>query len=180
MPFDMEFTELINTRESIRSYDPARPVPEDVLKRILEAGRIALSAANRQPWKFLLISSPGMLEKVRASYGREWFHDAPHVLVVVGLKDQAWKRSFDGYNSVETDAAIAMTHIILAAENEGVGACWIANYDPEILREALSDILSAEDNQVIFGITPLGFPMHQFRKSGTKKRKEFSEVVLYL
>ncbi len=53
MPFDMEFTELINTRESIRSYDPARPVPEDVLKRILEAGRIALSAANRQPWKFL-------------------------------------------------------------------------------------------------------------------------------
>jgi len=176
----MEFTELIKRRESIRSYDPARPVPEDGLKRILEAGRIALSAANRQPWKFLLVSSPGMLEKVRACYGREWFHDAPHVLVVVGLKDQAWKRSFDGYNSVETDAAIAMTHIILAAENEGVGACWIANYDPEILREALKDILSTEDNQVIFGITPLGYPRQEFRKSGIKKRKEFSEVVGYL
>jgi nitroreductase len=176
----MEFTELINTRESIRSYDPARPVPEDVLKKILEAGRMALSAANRQPWKFLLVSSPGMLEKVRASYGREWFHDAPHVLVVVGLKNLAWNRSFDGYNSVETDAAIAMTHIILAAENEGVGTCWIANYDPVVLRKALSNFLETDDNQVIFGITPLGYPRHEFRKSGIKKRKEFSEVVVYL
>lgn len=176
----MEFTELIKRRESIRNYDPARPVPEDVLERILEAGRIALSAANRQPWKFLLVSSREMLEKVRASYGREWFHDAPHVLVIVGLKDQAWTRSFDGYNSVETDAAIAMTHIILAAENEGVGACWIANYDPEILREALKDIIQVENNQVIFGITPFGFPRQEFRKSGIKKRKEYSEVVVYL
>ncbi|MFO7639609.1 MAG: nitroreductase family protein, partial [bacterium] len=49
----MDFTELINTRESIRSYDPSGPVPEETLKRILDAGRIALSAANRQPWKFL-------------------------------------------------------------------------------------------------------------------------------
>ncbi|MFN2314741.1 MAG: nitroreductase family protein, partial [Bacteroidales bacterium] len=92
----MNFTELINTRESIRSYDPSRPVPEDILKRILEAGRIALSAANRQPWKFLVISTPHMLEKVRPCYSREWFNDAPHVIAVVGLKDQAWSRSFDG------------------------------------------------------------------------------------
>jgi nitroreductase len=176
----MEFTELICTRESIRSYDPSRPVPEDVLRRILDAGRIALSASNRQPWKFLLVSSPGMLEKVRACYGREWFHDAPHVLVVIGLKDQAWKRSFDGYNSVETDAAISMTHLILAAENEGVGACWIANFDPEILKEALKDSLGDPENHIVFGITPLGFPRPEFRKSGVKKRKEFNEVVEYL
>lgn len=176
----MDFTELINTRESIRNYDPSRPVPEETLKRILDAGRIALSAANRQPWKFLLISSPGMLEKVRGCYGREWFHDAPHVLVVVGLKDQAWKRSFDGYNSVETDAAIAMTHIVLAAENEGVGACWIANYDPVMLSEALKNVIDPQSGQVIFGITPLGYPRPEFRKSGMKKRKEFSEVVQYL
>jgi nitroreductase len=169
----MDFTELINTRESIRSYDPSRPVPEETLKRILDAGRIALSAANRQPWKFLVISSPEMLEKVRPCYNREWFSDAPHVIVVVGLKDQAWTRSFDGYNSVETDAAIAMTHIILAAENEGVGACWIANYDPAKLREALGISGSRE----IFGITPLGYPRPVFRKSGIKKRKNLEELV---
>lgn len=169
----MNFTELINSRESIRSYDPSRPVPEETLKTILDAGRIALSAANRQPWKFLVISSPEMLGKVRGCYGREWFSDAPHVIVVVGLKDQAWNRSFDGYISVETDAAIAMTHIILAAENEGVGACWIANYDPAKLREALG----IAGNKEVFGITPLGYPRLGFRKSGIKKRKTFEEVV---
>ena len=169
----MEFNELIRSRESIRSYDPSKPVPQETLKKILEAGRLSLSAANRQPWRFLLISSPVMLEKVRGCYGREWFHDAPHVVAVVGLKDQAWVRSFDGYNSVETDAAIAMTHIIVAAENEGVGACWIANYDPAKLREALD----LSGNEEIFGITPLGYPRPGFSKSGIKKRKPFEEVV---
>ena len=176
----MDFNELIRTRESIRSYDPSRPVPDDILNRILEAGRLALSAANRQPWKFLLVSSSGMLEKVKVCYGREWFHDAPHVLVVVGLKDQAWKRSFDGYNSVETDAAITMTHIILAAENEGVGACWIANFDPAILSEALKDIIDPRSGQVIFGITPLGYPRPEFSKTGIKKRKALEEVVKFI
>jgi len=90
-------------------------VPAEVLERIIEAGRLAPSANNRQPWKFIVVSSPEMLEKVKTCYHREWFKDAPHIIVVVGLKDQAWNRSFDGYNSVETDAAIAMTHIILAA-----------------------------------------------------------------
>ncbi|MRS03622.1 nitroreductase, partial [bacterium] len=77
-------------------------------------------------------------------------------------------------------AAIAMTHLILAAENEGVGACWIANYDPEILKEALRSTLGAGENEVIFGITPLGYPMPGFSKSGIKRRKELSEVVEYL
>jgi nitroreductase len=172
----MEFTELITVRESIRSYDPAKPVAEEILKRILEAGRLALSAANRQPWKFLVISSPAMLDKVRACYSREWFCNAPHVLVVVGLRGQAWKRSFDGYNSLETDAAIAMTHIILAAENEGVGACWIANYDPVKLREALGIVGDRE----VFGMTPLGYPGPGFHKTGIKNRKPFSEVVEFL
>ncbi|MCU0377388.1 MAG: nitroreductase family protein [Bacteroidales bacterium] len=172
----MDFTELINKRESIRSYDPSRPVSEKTLNRILDAGRLALSAANRQPWKFLVISSPHMLEKVRPCYSREWFGDAPHVVAVVGLKDQAWVRSFDGYNSMETDAAIAMTHIILAAENEGVGACWIANYDPAMLREALG----IGGTQEVYGITPIGYPRPDFRKSGIKKRKTFGEVVEFL
>jgi len=169
----MEFSDLIASRESIRNYDPSRPVPEGVLKRILDAGRIAPSACNLQPWKFLLVSSPAMLVKVRDCYDRTWFRDAPHVVVVVGLKDQAWIRSYDKYNSVETDAAIALTHIILAAENEGVGTCWIAHFDPAKLRKALD----LTPDQEIYGITPLGYQKSGFRKSGDKKRKDFSEVV---
>lgn len=172
----MEFTELIQTRESIRSYDPGRQIPEAVLKKILDAGRLAPSAANKQPWKFILVSSPDMLNRVKECYHRDWFKDAPHILVVVGLKDEAWNRKYDGYNSVETDATIAMTHIILAAENDGVATCWIAAFDPVKLKE----VLKPGENQIIFGITPLGYPKEGFRKGGIKKRKLPEEVTEFV
>jgi nitroreductase len=172
----MEYSDLIRTRESIRNYDPGRPVPKEILEKILDAGRIAPSACNNQPWKFLVISSSKVLEKVRASYNREWFKEAPHILVILGLRDQAWNRSYDGYNPIETDVAIALTHIILAAENEGVGTCWIAAYNPVILREALN----LKENQLVFGITPLGYPKPGFMKSFTKKRKAMEDIVEFL
>jgi nitroreductase len=172
----MEYTDLILSRESIRNYDPARPLSKEILEKILNAGRLAPSACNLQPYKFLVISSPQVLEKVRASYNKEWFKQAPHILVIVGLQDQAWKRSYDGYNSIETDVAIAMTHIILAAENEGVGTCWIEAYNPEILKEALY----LKESQVIYGITPLGYPKPGFEKSMNKQRKNLGDIAEFL
>jgi nitroreductase len=172
----MEYTLLVNSRESIRDYDPNKPVSKETLQNILDAGRMAPSAKNLQPWKFLVIKSPEMLGKIRTCYGRDWFKMAPVVLVVVGYKDKAWVRSYDGYNSIETDLAIAMTHLILAAENEGVGTCWIEAYDPAILRE----VLYLSDNEVVFGITPLGYPHDGFTKRGNKARKSLEEVVVYL
>lgn len=172
----MEFNELINARESIRNYDPEKPVPGKILEKILDAGRLAQSACNNQPWKFLVVSSSGMLEKVRSCYHREWFKHAPHILIVMGYKDQAWTRSFDGYNSIETDVAIAMTHIMLAAENEGVGGCWVANYNPEILNKAVNP----DGKGIIFGITPLGYSKEGFVKKGDKSRKALNEVVDFL
>jgi nitroreductase len=172
----MEYSELIKVRESIRNYDPQKPVEPEKLNRILEAGRIAMSAANRQPWEFWLISSVPMLQKIRECYHRSWYKNAPHVLVVVGKKDEAWVRGTDGYNAVETDTAIAMTHIILAAENEGVGTCWIANFDTVKLRNSLD----LNENQVVFGITPLGYSQPGFSKEGKKTRKEFKDVIKFL
>jgi len=172
----MEYRQLIHTRESIRDYDPGRPVRHDILERILEAGRIAPSACNNQPWEFLVIESPGMLEKVKACYHRQWFKDAPQILVVVGFRDKAWVRGFDGYNSLETDVAIACTQMILAAENEGVGTCWIEAYDPAILRNALS----LGTNEEVFAITPLGYPRPGFRKKGEKNRKTLEAITRFL
>jgi nitroreductase len=172
----MEYYDLIKSRESIRNYDPNSLVPKEILNNIFEAGRIAPSARNLQPWEFWLIGSPVMLEKVKACYPRDWYKDAPQILVVVGQKNQAWNRSYDGYNSIETDLAIVMTHLILAAENEGVGTCWIEAYDPVILRQALD----LKENQVVFGITPLGYPRQGFVKKGDKVRKSLKEIVRYL
>jgi len=172
----MDFYELIRNRESIRDYDPGRPLDDATLMKILDAGRMAPSAVNFQPWRFLVVSSPEMLAKVRPCYGREWFRDAPHILVVVGLKDEAWVRKQDGYNSIETDLTIAMDHMILAAEYEGVATCWVGAYDPDMLRNALS----LKENEVVFSITPLGYPRHGFVKKGSKKRKPLEEVAEFL
>ena len=172
----MEFQELIKFRESIRDYDPDKPVHRAVLEKILEAGRLAPSAANRQPWKFLVVSSREMLDKVRMCYKGEWFQKAPHILVVMGNRDDAWTRKYDGYNSIETDLTIAMDHLILAAANEGVGSCWIAAFDPVILRKSLD----LKENEEVFAITPLGYPEDSYQAGQVKNRKEISEIVEYL
>lgn len=172
----MDFDELIRRRESIRSYDPDRPVPQAVLQKILEAGRIAPSAANRQPLRFLMVSSPQTLKDLKRCYDRPWFKDAPHVLVVVGRASAAWTRQKDGYNSLETDVAIAMDHMILAAENEGVGTCWIAAYEPDILKRALN--LGTNDD--VFAITPLGYPRAGYVRKTEKPRKKMDEIALFI
>jgi len=172
----MEFRKLIKIRESVRNYDSKKPIPRDVLDRILDAGRLAPSAANRQPWKFLIVSSGEMLERVHKCYAKDWFRAAPVILIVVGKREDAWTRRYDGYNSLETDLTIAMDHLILAAANEGVGSCWIAAFDPVILREALG----LEENEEVFAITPLGYPGDSYQPGQVKNRKAISEIVEYL
>jgi nitroreductase len=171
----MDFTRLITGRESARSFDPSRPVDRQVLERILDAGRLAPSAANHQPWRFLVVSSREALARVRAAYPKTWFQEAPHVLVVTGRTGDAWTRQ-DGWNSIETDLAVAMDHMVLAAENEGVGACWIAAFDLAVLRSALGLV----SDEKVYAICPLGYPKPGFSKKGQKQRKALNDVVRYL
>ena len=169
----MDFYDLIRTRESVRDYDSKRKIDDSVLYRILNAGRLAPSASNRQPWTFLLVSSEEKLEKVRACYQKSWFQQAPHILIIIGDKTKSWVRSYDGYNSIETDLAIAMDHIILAAEYENVGTCWIEAYDYKIL----SDAVCLKENEVIFSITPLGYQNKGYQKQCNKERKPLEEII---
>ena len=169
----MEFYTLIENRETIRVYDSEKEIPREVLNRILNAGRLAPSASNRQPWTFVLVASQSKLEQVRATYQREWFQKAPYIIAVVGDKTKSWVRPKDGYNSIETDLAIAMDHIILAAENEGVGACWVIAFDYEMLAKAIG----LKENEVIYSMAAMGYPPVGFQKKGNKKRKPLQEVV---
>jgi len=93
-----------------------------------------------------------------------------------GLRWEAWTRDYDGYNSMETDVAIAMTQIILAAANEGVGTCWVMAYNPFELKEAL-DI---DDNHQLLAITPLGYPKAGYQVPVEKGRKLLDEIVEFL
>ena len=171
----MDLKKVIEERESCRNFDPDRRIPQQILQEIAEAGRVAPSAGNLQPWKFLFISSSELLRKVKNSYGSRWVDNAPHFLIVVGNRSSAWVRS-DGYNSLETDLTIAMDHMILAAESLSVGTCWITAFDDAKLRKALN--LNEEDE--VFAITPLGYLPADQDKKANKKRKPLKEVAVFL
>ena len=171
----MDFRELVLSRKSVRGYDGSKPVPNEVLTRILDAGRFAPSAKNLQPWKFLVIQSPEMLDTVRPCYEREWFRQAPVILVVKGDRNAAWVRSSDSWNSLETDLAIAMDHIVLAAQAEGIATCWISAFDPVLLHK----VLHLTPDEDIFAITPLGYASAD-AETRPKTRKPFDEVVEFL
>jgi len=171
----MDFWELVNIRQSIRDYDKEKKPSKEKILKILEAGRLAPSAANKQPWEFLVISSEDVLQKIVKAYPREWFINAPYIIAVKGLKNESWKRK-DSYDSIETDLAIAMTFIIMAAANEGLATCWIAAFDEKILRDALG----LKENEVIYAITPLGYPKNEIQKPISKDRKPIEQIVRFI
>lgn len=168
----MEFSDLLKQRQSVRQFNPDKPIEKDKLLRILEAGRLAPSAANFQPWKFIVASDKKLLADIHTCYGRPWIKNAPHFLIVVGDKTKSWKRAYDGYNSIETDLTIAMDHLILAAANEGIGTCWIAAFDPEQLRK----VLQLNKDEIVFAITPLGYAFDDYPLRD-KSRKSLDEIV---
>lgn len=171
----MDYYELIKNRRSIRSYDKGKKIPEAVLERILEAGRLTPTAANRQPARMILIKDEEMLAKIVPCYSRGWFADAPAVLILLGKRADAWTRIKDGFNSLEIDCAIMMDHMILAAEYEGLATCWIAAFNPLPLR----DELEIEDDEFICCLTPLGYTPEGFQKPTMPKRKDLNEMVSY-
>ena len=165
----MEYQDLIRKRYSVRAFD-SRPVEEDKLSRILEAADLAPTAANRQPFRIVIIRTEGRNEDLLRIYGREWFVQAPLVLAVCALPGESWKRKTDGWNAAEVDATIAMDHLILAATNEGLGTCWIAAFDPAAARE----VLGLPPDVVPVAFTPLGYPADS---PGPKKRRSSADLV---
>ena len=166
----MEFDRLIADRYSVRAYRPD-PVENDKLLKILEAARLAPTAANRQPFQILVIHTEGRQEELRRIYRREWFLQAPMILCVCGLPAQAWIRP-DSRGFLDVDAAIVMDHMILAAADAGLGTCWIANFDAEAAREILQ--LPEGVEPLLF--TPLGYAADIPR---AKERKPLSALVRY-
>lgn len=126
----MDFMTLAKKRCSVRAYRPDA-VEQEKLDVILEAGRIAPTAANRQPQRILVIRSEAGLEKLKTSarvYG------APLALVVCADHAHSWKRSFDGKDAADIDATIATTHMMLVAADLGLDSIWVCHFDPDGVR----------------------------------------------
>ena len=166
----MGFQELMSKRYSVRAYKPD-PVSEAVLLKVLEAARLAPTAANRQPIQFVVLRTSGRGEELKRIYQKDWLSQAPLVIVACAVYEGAWSR-MDKKNYSEVDATIAMDHLILAATDLGLGTCWIAAFDPQELRAALKLPEGVEP----IALTPLGYAADQPKE---KKRKPLSELVRY-
>ena len=128
----MTFFQLAKDRYSVRSYK-SQLVEPDKLAQILEAGRIAPTAANKQPQRIKVIIDPAELAKVDECTPCRF--GAPAVLLVCYDKAACWKRKFDGANSGEVDASIITTHLMLAAED--LGRILLAENPKSISRDAI-------------------------------------------
>jgi nitroreductase len=166
----MEFWELISKRYSVRAYKPD-PVEEEKLQRVLEAARLAPTAANRQPFRLIVIHTAGREAELQRIYRRKWFTQAPLVICACAIPAQGWVR-MDDKPYTDVDVAIVMDHLILAATDLGLGTCWIGAFDPAAARE----VLGLPDGVEPILFTPLGYPAQQ---PGSKDRKPLSQLVLY-
>ena len=167
----MEFRKLITERYSVRAYKPD-PVSQDVLHQVLEAARLAPTAANCQPFQIIVIHTAGREAELRRIYHRPWFVQAPLILCACGVPAQGWVRSEDKRRYLDVDVAIVMDHLILSASDLGLGTCWIAAFNAKAAREILH--LPDDVEPLIF--TPLGYPADQ---PGPKERKPLEELVRY-
>ncbi len=166
----MTFQELVRARYSVRAYQ-STPVDQDALDRILEAVRLAPTAANRQAFRILVLPTAGREAELRRVYDREWFVGAPLVLAICAVEAEGWKRRVDGWSAAGVDATIAMTHLVLAATEEGLGTCWIAAFDPVAARE----VLALPDEVIPWALTPLGHPADT---RPPKARRPLAELLL--
>ncbi len=165
------FLDLAKERYSSRNYFPI-PVEEEKLLYVLEAGRIAPSAANFQPWHFVVIQNTEMLEKIYPVYNRDWVKQAPVLIVICGDHTTSWKRA-DRKDHCDIDIAIATDHMTLAATEQGLSTCWICNFDAALC----SNILELPNHIEPIVILSLGYPTKSDDNSRHSRRKQLSDII---
>lgn len=131
-----DFMQLARARWSVRSFS-SRPIEEEKLHQILEAGLIAPTAVNYQPQKIYVLQSDDALSKIRVITRSTY--NAPTVLLVCYDNRLSWKSPFvEGYDCGEMDATIVCTHMMLEAWDIGIGSCWVLLFDPAEVKRAFN------------------------------------------
>ena len=159
----MDTSECIRTRRTTRTFLP-KDIPADVIRKILEAGRLTPSARNLQPWHFLVIQDRDMLKQLAplCTTGRFIEHAACAVAIITDPSN-TWH---------EMDGARAVQNMELAGWNEGVGTCWIGGMD----RERIKPLLAIPRHLHLLTILPFGYPA-ETSAVPRKTKKRPAEVV---
>ena len=149
----MNVLDAIKTRKSVRAYRD-QPIEDFELNLILEAGRLAPSAANRQEWRFVIVRDQILKEKIVQAAGNQVFiGEAPVIIVACAETDGRIMKC--GQASYPIDVAIALDHITLAAVEVGLGTCWIGHFDEGKVKE----LLGIPDRIRVIELMPLGYPV---------------------
>ncbi|MEI8197367.1 MAG: nitroreductase family protein [Phycisphaerae bacterium] len=149
----MDFQTVVQTCRNVRDF-ARKDIPGQVLNRILDAARIASSAYNFQPWRFVVIQDDAAKTQLaELCKGQSFVGAAAAVVACCGKKYQN-PYNWAGEELYLVDVAIAVDHLQLAARNEGIGSCWIAVFEHEPVKALLQ---VPEDHDVVM-LVPLGYP----------------------
>ena len=159
----MDLIDTILSRRSIRNYDP-KDIPEDVLRQILEAGRQAPSAVNRQPVRFVVVTDREILKNLCNNVITRFVKAAP--VAIAGCADV---KSFLTGKWAVVDAAIAMQNMVIAAWSLGVGSCWIGACDEKRVKE----LLEIPEKWKFVALLTLGYPT---KEPKPRKKKQFEDL----
>ena len=177
----MDFLELVSSRQSVRAFDPERSVEKEKIDRIIEAARLAPSACNAQPWSFVLVDEPDLKNKIADTTSsrvlgiNHFTKQAPiHLLVVeekVNLSSGVggWIKNKD---YAQLDLGIVTSHIVLAAEAEGLGTCIVGWFNEDKVRE----LLHIPSSKRVWLDIVIGYGTQPLRK---KKRKSVDKILSY-
>lgn len=165
----MDVMTAIKERYSARQYQK-KPVEDEKLLRVLEAGRLAPSAGNRQEWRFIIVRDEAMRRALaQAAREQAFVGEAPIVIVACGVDTERVMTC--GLPSFSIDVAIALEHIALQAAEEGLGTCWIGAFDQAKVKE----LLGIPESACVVELMPLGYPADKARP---KQRKPLSEIAM--
>ena len=165
----MDVMQAIKERRSIRRYQQ-RPVADEILTTLMEAVRVAPSASNRQEWRFIVVKDRAQIEKLATITGQLFLATAPVIVAGVALNPERVMRC--EVPAYAVDLSIALTHLMLAAVEHGLGTCWIGWFDQNEVKRTLR----IPDEYKVVGLLTLGYPAESPDFRG---RKPLNEVVSY-
>lgn len=166
----MDVYEAVGARRSVRAYRD-KAVPEGVLRRVLDAARLAPSARNRQEWRFIVVRDAEARRRLAAAAkGQKFVAQAPVCLAFCATEDRDVMSC--GQKAGPIDVSIALAYLTLAAAAEGLGTCWLGAFHEQEAKE----ILGVPPEARVVALCPLGYPAES---PGARPRKSFEEVVSF-
>ncbi len=156
----MDVFEAIRTRRSVRAFT-GEAIPREDLEKIVDAGRLAASGSNKQPWDFIVITDHTIIEQLATT--SQWIEQAGAMIAVVMDPESRWWME---------DGAAAVQNMLLAATALGYGSCWLEGY---VLRneEAFKTLLGVPPEKRLMVLVPVGVPVEW----PTKEKKPLEEVI---